>query len=252
MGLIHFNHFSQPLEKACAMFVALPERADGPVPVVYLLHGLSDDYTIWQRRTSIERYADRHQVMVVMPDGARSFYVDAGGTARYEQHLLETVALVDRTFRTIAGPHGRGIGGLSMGGYGAMKLGLKHPQLFGSVVSHSGVLDIAARRRERPDELGAILGARVARSEDCFALAARPGPKPAIAFDCGVDDFLIGHSRRFHAHLAELGIAHRYREFPGAHTWEYWDAHVDAGLRFHLACFARSRKADGRRARQPD
>ncbi len=240
MGLIHFNYFSKPLAKAAAMLVALPEDAPGPVPVVYLLHGLSDDYTIWQRRTSIERYADRYGVIVAMLDGARSFYVDAAnGAADYEQHILASVELVDRTFRTVAARHGRGIGGLSMGGYGAMKLALKHPRLFGSAVSHSGALDIA----NLTDSLGAaerlaIFGKRLAPAEDCFALAARPGPKPAIAFDCGIDDFLLGHNRAFHARLDELGIAHDYREFPGAHTWEYWDEHIDAALRFHVACFS--------------
>ncbi|HEY3377051.1 MAG TPA: alpha/beta hydrolase family protein [Armatimonadota bacterium] len=236
MSLLHINYFSAALEKQSAMYAILP-TGDGPFRTMYMLHGLSDDYTIWLRRTSIERYADELGICVVLLDGARSFYTDAeNGGAKYEQHILESVAFIDRTLHTVNAPEARGIGGLSMGGYGAMKLGLKHPEIFGSVASHSGVLDLATfvDLGNNP-EFTAIFGAHVAPTEDCFALAETPGAKPALYIDCGEDDFLIEHNRRFHAHLTQLGIAHEYAEYPGAHSWEYWDQHVPAALRFHLA-----------------
>jgi S-formylglutathione hydrolase FrmB len=198
---------------------------------VYLLHGLSDDYTIWQRRTSIERYADRCGLMVVMPDGGRSFYCDHQ-YGRYEEHILETMRFIDRTFRTIDAPDGRGIGGLSMGGYGAMKLGLKYPELFGSVAAHSSALDI--NRVHTAEHLQDIFPTPPGPGEDLFTIAARAGTKPAIRFDCGVDDFLIEDNRRFHAHLQALGVAHTYAEYPGAHSWEYWDEHIVEALAFHV------------------
>lgn len=235
MSLIHLNYYSAPLEKQCGAYVILPD-GDGPFRVVYQLHGLSDDYTIWLRRTSIERYAEKIGLMVVLLDGARSFYVDTHpGLGRYEAHILETVRYIDRAFRTVAAPVGRAIGGLSMGGYGAVKLGLKYPDVFGSAASHSGALDITTLLSESlcPELKTIFPNGTMCADEDPFQLAARPGPKPALYVDCGVDDFLIEHNRRFHARCAELGLAHTYKEFPGAHSWEYWDKHITAALLFH-------------------
>jgi len=230
MSLFHIGYFSQSLAKQSGMFVVMPE-VDPPFRVVYLLHGLSDDYTIWQRRTSIERYADRFGLMVIMPDGGRSFYCDQP-YGNYEAHILETACFIDRAFRTVDAPDGRGIGGLSMGGYGAMKLGLKYPELFGSVAAHSSALEID-RFYTAPDLQG-IFPSPPCPEDDPFTLAARAGAKPAIRFDCGADDFLIEENRRFHAHLRALGAPHTYAEYPGAHTWEYWDEHIVEALAFHV------------------
>jgi S-formylglutathione hydrolase FrmB len=249
MALIHFRYWSEPLGKQMAMHVIVPQTP-GPHPVIYQLHGLSDDHSIWLRRTTIEAHAERIGAMVAMLDGDRSFYTDrADGTGAWERHILASVALVDATFRTRADRGGRAIGGLSMGGYGAMKLGLKHPGLFGSVVAHSGVLDIrrwCADLRRDPAasptaaaETRAIFGARVKPGEDPFALAVRAKPLPQLHIDCGHDDFLIEHNRRFHAHLERRGIAHIYREYPGAHTWDYWQARLEESFDFHRAWFAR-------------
>lgn len=241
MALLHINYFSTPLQKHSAMYVVLPD-VEPPYRVVYQLHGLSDDYTIWLRHTSIERYAENLKLMVVMLDGGRSFYCDMKSeTGKYEQHILESVRFVDRTFHTEARPGARGIGGLSMGGYGAMKLGLKYPQLFGSVAAHSGALDMATMYRERGwPELNAIYGGNVEPDDDCFLLAARTGTKPAIYFDCGTDDMLLAQNRDFQQRLTDLHIPHTYREYPGAHTWEYWDEHITTALQFHQQYFGAS------------
>lgn len=243
MTLLHVHFWSPALAKQSAAFVTIPDGHDGrPLPVVYQLHGLSDDHTMWQRRTSIERYAQRHGLMVVMPDGGRGYYLDARhGVGAYESHLLAVVDFVDRTFRTIAAREGRALGGLSMGGYGALKLALKHPARFASVVAHSSALDLARMLRDGSAvrDLQVALDGRLDPGDDCFALAGRlarsAGPRPAIAFDCGLGDQFLADNRRFHARLERLGIAHRYREHPGGHDWEYWDAHLDAALAFHRA-----------------
>src|SRR4051812_933479 len=114
MALLHIGYFSNALQKQAACAVVLPEASGGPWPVVYMLPGMSDDHTAWQRWTSIERYANQLGLMVVMVDGALSFYVDAAdGWGDYEKHVLETCDFIDRHFRTVGGPRGRGIGGLS-------------------------------------------------------------------------------------------------------------------------------------------
>ncbi len=236
MALLHVDHFSPALGKMSELWVVLPDGA-GPFPVVYQLHGLSDNHTAWQRRTSIERYAEARGLLVVMPDGGRGWYTDAKGmNSNGEGQILEIVQFIDRTFRTIPEPGGRAIGGLSMGGYGAMKLGLKHPELFGSVASHSGALNIAARVAE-PNwlEIHLVFGETVDPAEDPFALAARPARKPALYFDCGTEDFLLDDNRNFQVHLDRMGISHTYREYPGGHDWNFWDTHVPEALDFHLA-----------------
>jgi putative tributyrin esterase len=239
MALLHVNYFSEPLQKQSGMFVVKPDSAP-PYYTVYLLHGMSDDYTIWQRRTSIERYADKFGMMIVMLDGARMFYTDTvAGVGKHEAHVLETVNFIDDTFRTKAAPEARGIQGLSMGGYGAMKIGLKQPEIFGSIVSHSGALDVEHIHRNRfSPEITAIFGTEINPDEDCFELAkkAKKNKKlPNIRFDCGVDDFLIQANRDFDLFLTKEKIKHEYEEFPGEHNWDYWDLHVQDGLRYHRA-----------------
>ena len=242
MALLQVQYYSAALQKQSAMVVVAPEAREAPFQVVYLLHGLSDDQSIWQRRTSIERYAERYGLMIVMPDGGRSFYCNLPqGLGNYEQHLLDTVCYIDRLFPTVKDPSGRGIGGLSMGGYGAMKLGLKFPEMFCSVAAHSGALDLAALEGGDFPECR-LLTEPLDAGNDCFALAAQTGAKPAIRFDCGTDDFLLEQNRRFHAHLTTLNIAHVYEEFSGGHSWEYWDEHIDTALRFHRQNFIQAAK----------
>jgi S-formylglutathione hydrolase FrmB len=235
------NFHSPALAKACSMNVLMPESRVGspPFPVFYLLHGLSDDHTIWMRRTSIERHVAGLPLIVVMPDGGRGFYSDAHEGFAYERHVIEDViGFVDRTFQTVPERGGRVIGGLSMGGYGAIKLALKHPHLFCSAVSHSGALAIARRspREELRPELARIFGPSPAGGpDDPFALAEKidRAQLPALRIDCGLDDGLLEGNRDFHRHLEALKIPHEYEEFPGAHTWDYWDAHVQEAIAFH-------------------
>ena len=127
--------------------------------------------------------------------------------------------------------------GLSMGGYGAMKLALKFAGSFASVAAHSGALahghdsDLTSG-----PEFKRIFGENpTGGPNDVFALAEKlkPSQAPAIRFDCGTSDGLVAANRRFHRHLARLGIKHTYREYPGAHTWAYWDEHFQKALRFH-------------------
>jgi putative tributyrin esterase len=174
-----------------------------------------------------------------MPDGGRGFYCDAVDGPAYERSLLDDViGFVDRTFHTIPEREGRVIGGLSMGGYGAIKLALKYPQLFCSAVAHSAALDVRWRieRPESSAEMRRIFGpAPGGGPNDPYALAATIDRTrlPALRLDCGREDGLLEENRAFHRHLEQLGIPHEYAEFPGAHTWDYWDHHVQEAIAFH-------------------
>src|SRR4051794_17860392 len=145
MAFATIHYHSRSLQKASAFNVVFPDDPGIPKPwsVFYLLHGLSDDHTIWMRRTSIERYVAGLPLMVVMPDGGRGWYTNAAEGPKHEDDLVkDIVGLVDRTFPVKAERAGRCIGGLSMGGYGAVKVGLKHHDMFASVNSHSGAVGI--------------------------------------------------------------------------------------------------------------
>ncbi len=244
MAFCELKYFSPALQKATAANIILPETtADGPFPVLYLLHGLSDDHTIWERRTSIERYVQDLPLIVVMPDGGRGFYCDAAAGMNWETALVgDLVSLVDKMFPTIPERSGRCIGGLSMGGYGAVKLALKYPDLFCSANSHSGALGFAHwALSEKPDDSFAVEFKRVLGTDhvggpnDLFTLAQAvdPGLRPAICIDCGTEDFLLQANRAFHDHLSGLGFAHEYRELPGGHSWAYWDEHIPEAVAFH-------------------
>jgi putative tributyrin esterase len=255
MAVAQVNYWSPAITKETQCCVLLPERQaqGGPYPVWYLLHGLSDDYSAWLRWTSLERYVRDLPLIVVLADGHRSFYTDASDGLAYEQAIVtDLLGFVDTNFRTVKSAKGRAIGGLSMGGYGAMKLGLKYPKLFGSVNAHSGVyLHIKERWWEREDnqrspESRRIFGdERTCRENDPFALAEKlaPAKAPAIWMDCGVGDFLLRDNRALHAHLKKLGIKHTYKEFPGDHNWGYWDEHIQQALAFHREALGVGKRA---------
>ncbi|HEY3281511.1 MAG TPA: alpha/beta hydrolase family protein [Armatimonadota bacterium] len=250
MALCELKYFSKSLGKATACDILLPEeKLEGPFPVFYLLHGLSDDHTIWQRRTSIERYVAGLPLIVVMPDGGRGFYCDAQQGMAWESSLVaDLIPYVDALFHTKATRAGRCIGGLSMGGYGAVKLALKHPDLFCSANSHSGALTfcheplVPAEAKDEwakrfAEEYSPVVGEHPEGGpNDPFALAAglSPDQRPALRVDCGTEDFLLQANRDFVAHLESLGYAHEYQEFPGTHEWGYWDLHVQEALAFHV------------------
>ncbi len=242
MAHCSLTYFNNALGKMTGLTVILPEAEGlrGPYPTFYLLHGYSDDHTAWTRRTSLERYAEQLPFIIVMPDGGHGFYVDAQQGYAYDTAITrDLIAFVDDAFHTDPRRDKRVVGGLSMGGYGAIKLALAHPDLFSGAVSHSGALAWAHTDFTPDTEWGRsamrIVGEHShGGPHDLFALAERAdrATLPALRIDCGVDDFLIEDNRAFHIHLDALGIPHQYAECPGGHTWAYWDEHVQEALAF--------------------
>ena len=153
MAFLQVDFFSSALQVGVSVNVIMPESAAGAIgidsatrpdpPVLYLLHGLSDDHTIWMRRTSVERYAAALGLAVVMPAVGRSFYCDMMNGPAYWQYVSEELpAFVERTLKVGTGRSSRFVAGLSMGGYGAMKLALTYPDRFAAAASFSGALDM--------------------------------------------------------------------------------------------------------------
>jgi S-formylglutathione hydrolase FrmB len=240
MALIHAHFWSNALAKQTALYAIVPDQGKGPFPVFYLLHGLSDDHTVWLRRTRIDAYVNEMPMIVVMPDGHRGFYADHVEGPAYGRDMIEdVVGFAERTLPAIGKRAGRCVGGLSMGGYGALRLALAHPDLFVSANSHSGAC-YAPRMTGIPEEheFRRIFGHGKPRADhDLQALALkikRSGkPFPKLRIDCGTEDFLFQQNREFHAFLEKQKIAHEYAEFPGSHEWGYWDLHIREALQFH-------------------
>jgi len=256
VAFVDFHFFSETLGLTCAAHIILPQPTTLQIgmtggeqrekyPTLYLLHGLSDDHTIWTRRTSIERYAAEKNLAVVMPAVARSFYQNMASGPKYWTFVSEELpALCRRYFPLSEAREDNFVAGLSMGGYGALRLGLARPEKFAAAASLSGALDLARRLREagkagsrinRGEWIGIFGAALQAPTEaDLWRLAqklaANPGPKPALYLACGTEDELLEDTRTFRNHLKTAGLATTYQEDPGAHEWGYWDAQIQRVL----------------------
>jgi putative tributyrin esterase len=224
--------------------VLLPEGYDASLeryPVLYLLHGLGGSYTDWTTRSNVAEYSRRLPLIIVMPDGGNQWYTNAAdGSARVEDYMTTDLpADVVRKYRTINSRYGRAIAGLSMGGYGALKLALKRPAAFAVAGSFSGALEatrdgaferlIGTAESARIQSIFGPAGSRARQENDLFALAAalKPAAAPYIYIDCGIaDNELIAANRELAATLHKTGVAYEYHEVAGAHTWDYWDRRI--------------------------
>jgi putative tributyrin esterase len=242
MALITCDFFSESLEFGQSMTVVLPQATraqvgvtpaggadgDGP-PVLYLLHGLSDDHTAWLRYTSIERYATAAGLAVVMPAVARSFYTDeAHGHAFWTFVADELPEIVSSFFRVSTRPERTYVAGLSMGGYGAVRLALARPRQYAAAASLSGALDIVRRAEEplRREEMhGRIFGGPPRPEHDLFALLdrAQPDDVPPLHITCGAEDRLLEDSQKFIRRAEATGLDVTSSFPPGDHEWGLWD-----------------------------
>jgi S-formylglutathione hydrolase FrmB len=245
MALLTVNFSSSALKIHTAVNVILPQEGVWPDalprrtwPTLWLLHGLSDDHTIWQRLTAIERYVEGLPLAVVMPAVNRSFYQDTAYGPAYWSYVSEELPARLRTwFPLDESRAGNFVAGLSMGGYGALRLGLTHPNRYAAVASLSGATAYAHKRMVDPvvrTEMRAIYGTLSGHKggpTDLFALAenvaASSSAQPRVYLACGTEDFLYKDNVAFHRHLSKLGIAHDWVTGPGDHTWGYWDAQIE-------------------------
>ncbi|MCP4639362.1 MAG: esterase family protein [bacterium] len=251
MALIDCKFYSEILELSTAMTVILPEPSErdlrkGKVrklPVLFLLHGRSDDHTAWVRRTSIERYLKKRRLAVVMPDVHRSYYTDMAHGYRYWTHVSEEVPAMARALFPLSDAReDTFVAGLSMGGYGAFKLALRHPDRFAAAASLSGALDVVTSLRraegENRREMERVFGSLQdleGSDNDLLHLAAkmgarRRGPVPRLFQCCGTEDFLYEHNQTFRSHAATAGLDVHYEEGPGSHEWGYWDTNIQRVL----------------------
>lgn len=257
---------SKILRHAVRFCALLPPSYDGDksrrYPVLYLLHGLGDNEQTLLRSGGFDTVQDLweshklREFLIVTPAAGESFYIDSrDGRVLYEDFLLrEFLPYIESHYRIRAGRASRAISGISMGGYGALHLAFRHPELFGSVSAHSAALirsnDLPAVSLGAAPEpanvrlLGNVFGAPFDRaywdknSPLVLAHSANlSGVK--IYFDCGAQDdygFNVG-AQALHDVLTSRHIPHEFHLYPGGHTWEYFAAHLPASLQFHSRAF---------------
>lgn len=247
MAVIHCDYFAESLELSTSMTVILPQQTStqiglqgaplGPhgAPVLYLLHGLTDDHTTWLRRTSIERYVAPLGLAVVMPAVHRSFYADEAHGHRFWTFLSEELpAVVSAFFRVSNRPEDSFVAGLSMGGYGAIKWALREPSRFAGAASLSGALDIVglSAQPERRDLFARVFDGTPGPDDDLFVLLTQSDPTtvPPLHISCGTEDPLLDGNRRFIAAAANAGVDVTVDLGPGEHEWGFWDEQIQRVL----------------------
>lgn len=247
MAFFDCNCFSDVLGLSIQFHAVIPQKTEGQIgmageagegrhPTLWLLHGMSDDHTIWMRRTSVERYTADLGLAVIMPAVNRSYYTDMAEGLRYWTFVSEELPMLARQFFPLsAAREDNFVAGLSMGGYGAFKLALRCPQKFAAAASLSGLLDVASLLEdcepEREAELRWTFGDpdKIRRSEHDLLYLLEKADKdalPKLYLSCGTEDFLYPQNQRFKALAEKLGIPLTCDEEPNDHNWSYWDAQI--------------------------
>ncbi len=238
MNIGTMQFLSPALGRHVTYEVALPEAevGAGPFPVLFQLHGLSDDQAAYSRYSTLILQARLLPLIVVMPAGGLAHWADIGPRERYETFLVQDLwEHVRRTFHVRPGR--AAVGGHSRGGNAALRLGLKYPERFCSVVSHSGAF-------YSPEEVLDLPEPAALAAYDIWQVRPQ-GRRPAIHLDCGREDQFASHNRRMSRHLHELGVSHTCEEFEGGHTWEYWNARLGTALRRHLQALSAEAAGEG-------
>ena len=254
MAFLQVSFSSQALGMCSSVNVILPQTAgraqDKAIPVVYLLHGYSDDHTIWMRRTSIERYADSIApgFAIVMPAVDKSFYADMKYGSNYWTYVSrELPEIMSSMFPLSARRQDTFVAGLSMGGYGALKLALNQPERFLACASLSGACEMGTDlpelkmddvfQRQLICDFGSAEEFRHSVNDLSWQAeqVAKGSVIPEIYMACGTKDFLYENNLGFLKHLRGLKLPVLWEETPGReHTWDYWDEKIQVALKWFV------------------
>ena len=237
--------FSTSMNKEIPVVVITPDSYNNQkqLPVVYLLHGYSGNYSNWSKTSNdAKMMADQYNFIIVCPDGDfGSWYFDSpmDSTSRYETFVAkELVEWTDKNYKTIAKRESRAITGLSMGGHGALYLAFRHQDVYGACGSMSGGVDI--RPFPLQWEIKKHLGEQSKHPENWnkhtvieMLYLLTPGALE-ITIDCGTEDFFYEVNVRLHEEMTYRNIAHTFISRPGKHNWDFWKMSV----KYHSLFFA--------------
>lgn len=246
MAWFEVNLYSKALQKDTVFEVLMPDikEIEGKkCPCLLLLHGKGDNQTKWLRRTSVERYAKKHKLAVIMPDARKSFYTNMMyGGGEYWQYISEEIPEKTRKiFPSLSDKREDNyVAGLSMGGYGALKIALHYPERYHRAASFSGGVNITKRAKINVNHGKAVFGDAnyIPGSEnDLYHLVSFAGQSRKLSelyLCCGTEDFLYEDNWDFHCFLKEKGVDHIYEEWKGVHDWDFWDEAIKRGIEFMM------------------
>jgi S-formylglutathione hydrolase FrmB len=242
MNLATVQFASAALARPTTYIALLPDASvvgPGPYPVLVQLHGYYDDYRAWLTKSNLLQHAKNYPLIVILPDTANGWWANLGAPNQFEDMLVKDLkAHVHATFQ--ARPGRWAIGGLSMGGFGALRIGLKYADMFCSIYAHSSAIPKPGQPRgwpflwDDPDRSAAVRR-RLREDLSCYHWAGQVDRAllPRLSFDCGSEDVLQEENLRFHNYLNKIGLPHAYSEHSGGHDWKYWDTHVPTALAQH-------------------
>jgi len=241
--------YSQALRRNMQYRVFLPEKRDQQLTVVYLLHGGGGTFRDWSNYSDVAQLAGS-DLLLVMPQGDYSYYINAAARPvdRYEDYIVNDLpADVESRFPARHDGGGHAIIGVSMGGFGAVNLALRHPDRYAFAAAMSPAIDVPRRRFtwKRFNQSSSFLeifgpqGSDSRRTNDPFVLAHAADPKstPYLYLTCGRLEGLLAPNQEFAALLERRGFAHEFHPVPGGHEWSQWATQVPgvfASLRQHL------------------
>ncbi|PIE64462.1 MAG: hypothetical protein CSA26_08290 [Desulfobacterales bacterium] len=271
MALFKGDIYSYSLDKMTPIMVYLPQDdnrrflVNNSQRTLILLHGAEGNYSYWSRYTSIERYAQKKNLAVIMPDAGLSMYADMKNGQNYEEYIaIEIKNILGSMFRLNLEREHISIAGLSMGGYGALKIALKYPEQFGRCAAFSGAFilgesDYLSRLSQWEDpgppeqydefyELDKTLykacraaygeDLEYAKKNDVVYLAEKVVEEnkvvPEILLTCGTEDFLYHNNCMFSRYLHEIGVKHEFHEWPGVHNWDFWEECIKKHMSFFV------------------
>jgi S-formylglutathione hydrolase FrmB len=255
MAFFTGNIYSKTLMMDTQLNVILPQDGrryiwEGNPKTLILLHGLTDNAAVWYRKTAIERYAERYDLTVVMPEIQRSWYQDMKYGIRYYAYLTDELPdLLERLFKTSIKRDDLLVAGLSMGGYGALRCAFGRPDRFGFCGAFSGAYDLKGlfdySTETAPvfigirEDLQAIFGENIdiphsVEVSGILEQAKKTSPLPKLYLMGGTDDFLFHETVKVHELCNQLGIEHTYEAFKAFHEWDVWDEAIEKMLKLFL------------------
>jgi S-formylglutathione hydrolase FrmB len=244
---VHDREFqSKSLGRTMRYRVIVPadyDRATRHYPALYLLHGLYGDFENWETRTNLVQYAEKYQFIIVMPDAGDSWYTNSASVSqdKFEDYIVKDVVdEAEKSWRIIRSPHRRAIAGLSMGGYASVKFALRYPGMFAVAASISGAMnptsaEIVRLQPKFEPNLSNIFGpagSETRKLNDVYELArtADPSTVPYLYLEVGNQDWALASDRELLTILSDRKYRYEYHEYPGIHSWEYWDRRIPGVL----------------------
>ena len=255
MALIQADFKADTLQRRVRVNVVLPvEGAARPDPrkkklkTLYLLHGIFGDANSWLINSRVARWAEEKNLCVVMPDGENGFYIDHPDYYNLFSTYIgqELVEATRRMFPLSEKREDTFIGGFSMGGYGALRTGLKFADTFGVICAMSSALILDEYvKTGGSTPVGGAYSRAMFGDGDVLASDLNPSwlvrrlcesgkPIPSLYLSCGDQDFLLKPNRDFDEELKALGVKHTFRVSPGAHDWDFWETEMQYLIRSWL------------------